>query len=78
LIRFQVPKAGNYRVAITSGHWIDVVDGTQLIRSRDFQGQHGCDLLHKVVEFSLPAGRDLILQFSGAAEEKMRVAITTE
>lgn len=29
LVRFHVNKAGLYRVSITSGHWIDVVDGEQ-------------------------------------------------
>jgi hypothetical protein len=37
LVRFRVEKAGRYRVSITSGHWIDIVDGTQLVSSRDFQ-----------------------------------------
>ncbi len=77
LIRFRVPKAGNYRVAMTSAHWIDVVDGTQLIRSRDFQGQRGCELVHKLVEFSLPADRELTLQLSGATEAQIRIAITS-
>src|SRR5262249_49675107 len=28
LAQFRVSKAGKYRVAMTTGHWIDVVDGT--------------------------------------------------
>ena len=56
LVRFRVAKAGRYRVSISGGHWIEVVDGTQVVSSRDFQGQHGCQRLHKIVEFDLPAG----------------------
>jgi molybdate transport system substrate-binding protein len=76
LVRFRVEKAGRYRVAITSGHWIDIVDGTQLMSSRDFQGQHGCERPHKIVEYELPAGRDLTLQFSGSTDAQVIVAIT--
>jgi hypothetical protein len=76
LVRFRVEKAGRYRVAITSGHWIDIVDGTQLVSSRDFQGQRGCERPHKIVEYELPAGRELTLQFSGSTDAQMIVAIT--
>ena len=76
LVRFRVEKAGRYRVSITSGHWIDIVDGTQLVTSTQFQGQHACQRPHKIVEFELPAGRDLTLQFSGAADAQVMVAIT--
>jgi hypothetical protein len=76
LVRFRVAKAGLYRISITSGHWIDVVDGDQLVKSKDFQGSHGCARPHKIVEFELPANRDLMLQFSGATDATVAVAIT--
>jgi molybdate transport system substrate-binding protein len=76
LVRFRVARAGRYRVAISSKHWIDIVDGTMLVSSRDFQGQHGCERPHKIVEYELPAGRDLILQFSGSTDAQVIVAIT--
>jgi len=76
LVRFRVEKAGRYRVSITSGHWIDIVDGTQLVSSRDFQGQRGCERPHKIVEYELPAGRNLTLQFSGSTDAQVIVAIT--
>jgi molybdate transport system substrate-binding protein len=76
LVRFRVEKAGRYRVSISSGHWIDIVDGAQLVSSRDFQGQGGCKRPHKIVEYELPAGRDLTLQFSGSADAQVSVAIT--
>jgi molybdate transport system substrate-binding protein len=76
LVRFRVEKAGRYRVSITSRHWIDVVDGTQLVSSRDFQGQRGCERPHKIVEYELPARRDLTLQFSGSTDAQVIVAIT--
>ncbi len=77
LVRFRVATAGRYRVSISSSHWIDIVDGTQLLRSRDFQGQHGCQRPHKIVEYDLPTGRDLTLQFSGSTDAQVLVVITT-
>jgi hypothetical protein len=76
LARFHVTKAGLYRVSITSGHWIDVVDADQLVKSKDFQGAHGCARPHKIVEFELAANRDLVLQLSGAPDLSVAVAIT--
>lgn len=76
LVRFRTMKAGRYRVSITSGHWIDVVDGTQPVKSRDFQGQRGCERPHKIVEFELVAGHDYTLQFSGSTTAQVLVAIT--
>ncbi len=40
------------------------------------RGHTGCALLHKVVEFDLPAGRQLVLQLSGAADGKVGLVIT--
>ena len=76
LVRFRVARAGRYRVAISSKHWIDIVDGTMLVSPRDFQGQHGCERPHKIVEYELPAARDLILQFSGSTDVQVIVSIT--
>jgi hypothetical protein len=74
--RFHIDRAGAYRVSITSGHWIDVVDGSQVIKSRDFTGAHGCDRPRKIVEFDLPAGRDLTLQLSGSTDAAVLLSIT--
>jgi hypothetical protein len=76
LVRFHVDKAGLYRVSITSGHWIDVVDGGQLVKSKDFSGSRECARPHKIVEFELPANKDLVLQFSGSTDSSVVTAIT--
>lgn len=76
LVRFRVEQAGRYRVTLTSRHWIDVVDGDHAIATRDFQGRAGCDRMHKVVEFELPEGRDLILQLSGDGADSVGLVIT--
>jgi hypothetical protein len=76
LVRFHVEQPGLYRISITSGHWIDVIEGEQLIKSKDFQGSHGCSRPHKIVEFDLPAHKDLVLQLSGSKDPSVTVAIT--
>lgn len=74
-LQFEVPAAGRYRISITSRHWIDVVDGKSVVESVDHHGP-GCDLVHKIVEFDLPAGRPLTLQLSGQDDAIVGLAIT--
>jgi hypothetical protein len=76
LVRFRVAAPGHYRISITSGHWLDVIDHAQLVDSLDFQGHTGCERPRKIVEYELPAGRDLTLQLSGSSDSPVVVAIT--
>jgi len=76
LAQFRVKKTGRYRVSITTGHWVDVVDGVQLVPSVDFQGHVGCARPSKIVEYDLPAEHTLTLQFSGASDSEVTIAIT--
>ena len=76
LVRFHTDKAGLYRVAITTGHWLDVVDGETPIKSKDFSGSRECPRPHKIVEFELPANKDLVLQFSGSTDPSVIASIT--
>jgi hypothetical protein len=76
LLTFHVPKPGRYRVSLTTGHWIDVLDGKNMVVSRDFQGHTGCEKVHKVVEFELSGNKDFTLQLSGAADASVGLAIT--
>jgi hypothetical protein len=76
LVRFHTGRAGLYRVSITSGHWIDLVAGQQLLKSKDFSGSRECARPHKIVEFELPANQELVLQFSGSTDTSVITAIT--
>jgi hypothetical protein len=73
---FHTPKAGKYRVSITSEHWLDVVDGPLLVVSQDFQGQRGCEKVRKIVQFELSGNKDFVLQFSGGTQANASMAIT--
>jgi hypothetical protein len=76
IVRFRTDKPGRYRVAVTSGHWVDIVDGARSIESSDFQRAHGCERLHKIVEFVLPGEKELTLQLSGSPEATVMVSVT--
>ena len=76
LIRLRVRTAGVYRITLGQPAWLDVVSGREIIHPRDFQGAAGCTAPNKIVEFELPAGRELTLQLSGLNSRHARVAIT--
>jgi hypothetical protein len=76
LVHFRVPKAGAYRVSLDQGLWIDIVNNQQLIESTDFTGAHACSAPRKIVQYTLPAAQDLILQLSGATKDHVRLALT--
>ena len=76
LLFFKSGHAGRYRISLTSRHWIDVLDGGKPIESVSHEGRNGCELLRKVVEFELPAGRELVLQLSGDAAATAGILVT--
>jgi hypothetical protein len=76
VLSFRTPKAGRYRISITTGHWLDVLDGGLLVVSSDFQGQRGCEKVHKIVQYELSGNREFVLQFSGGTQPNLDVAIT--
>jgi hypothetical protein len=73
---FHTPKAGRYRVSLTTGHWLDIVDGGLVVVSSDFQAQRGCAKVHKIVQYELSGNKDFILQLSGDVQANLDVAIT--
>src|SRR3569833_72481 len=76
LVHFREPTAGAYRVSLDQGFWIDIVSHQALIESTDFTGAHDCKAPRKIVQYNLPAGEDQVLQVSGAAKDKVLVAVT--
>jgi hypothetical protein len=76
LLVFRSARAGAYRISLSSRHWIDVFDGNQVINSRAHQGRSSCSVLHKVVEFDLPAKRELTIQLSGDDADTVGIVVT--
>jgi hypothetical protein len=73
---FHTPKAGRYRVSLTTPHWLDVIDGGLIVVSSDFQTQLGCEKVHKIVQFELSGNKDFVLQLSGGTQANLDLAIT--
>jgi hypothetical protein len=76
LVTFRVTTAGAYRVAVDVPFWIDVVADGRLVATKDFQGAHGCDAPHKIVEYELAAAQPLVLQVSGSTNAVVRLTVT--
>jgi hypothetical protein len=76
LVRIAIASAGVYRISLDQPFWIDVVAGSQMLTSKDFQGVAGCNAPHKIVEFDLPAASDLLLQISAASAATLRLSVT--
>ena len=74
--RFRVEQGGHYRISLGVPFWIDVVDGSELIPTADFGGSPGCDTPHKIVEYVLPPGRELVLQVSAGVVGDVKLSIT--
>jgi hypothetical protein len=76
LARVSLQQPGSYRISLDQPAWIDLVTNGKMIDSAAFQGRPGCLAPHKIVEYSLPAGRELLLQLSGAPGADIRLTIT--
>jgi hypothetical protein len=74
LVELKIPAGGSYRIALPL--WIDVATNGKLVPAKDYQAQHSCDAPRKVVEFDLDGGERLLLQFSGADQQTVRVTVT--
>jgi len=76
LLAIRLTGAGKYRVTIDKPSWIDITDADALVNSNQFQGRSTCPLIHKSVEYTLPAGKPLLIQLSGETEATVRLAVT--
>jgi hypothetical protein len=76
LAALEIGASGKYRFAVDAPFWIDVVTDGGLMQASGHQGDAGCSGPHKLVEFDLPAAGRLLLQFSGASDDSVRVTVT--
>jgi hypothetical protein len=76
MVELKIPAAGTYRIAIDLPAWIDVAANGKLVPAKDYQAQHSCDAPRKVVEFDLDGRERLLMQFSGADRQSVRMTVT--
>jgi hypothetical protein len=70
-------KPGVYKVTISPGGWVDVLDGGAYLHPIAFSGAKGCEGARKSVKFDLPA-RPLAVQFSGVPRDQISVIVSPD
>jgi hypothetical protein len=76
MARLTVETAGVYRFALDQPAWVDVVVGGVVLQSRDSQSRVGCSTPYKIVEFALPAGKPLVLEYSASVTPSVRITVS--
>lgn len=74
LVGFSVPAAGTYEVGLSTGAWVDVFDGKNLVTSTAHGQGPACTGIRKLVDFPLHAG-SYVLQISTNAQPEVKVII---
>jgi hypothetical protein len=76
LVRLTVKSPGIYRISLDQPVWVDLIANGTVVAAKDHQGSRGCSAPHKIVEFLLPAGVPVTLQFSAANVATTKLAVT--
>lgn len=74
MLSFTVASPGTYRVAIGSGAWLDVVQGTTSLESVGHGHGPNCSGIRKMVDFTLQPGT-YVLQIAGNGAAHIPVLI---
>ena len=77
LLQIKSPRAQTIRVTSTEHAWIDVLSGGKLVDSTRHTGSGNCNLLRKVVEFTVAPDKPVTLQVSGSTVKQIKLAVTT-
>ena len=71
------PRAGTYKITLSSEGWIDVVQDGHALKSTAFSGATGCEGVRKSVKFDLTA-QPLTLELSGVPADSIKIAVSAE
>ncbi|MGC1467586.1 MAG: hypothetical protein WA792_17855 [Pseudolabrys sp.] len=72
-----VPKAGTYRITLSEGAWIDVIQNGHMVKSGAFSGATGCAGIRKSVKFGL-APTPFAIELSGTKSRTISVVVTPD
>jgi len=69
------PRAGSYKITLSSEGWIDAVQDGHIVKSTDFSGATGCEGLRKSVKFNFAAA-PLTIELSGVPANEIRIVVS--
>jgi len=69
------PRAGTYKITVSSEAWIDIVQAGHTVKSVGFTGATGCEGVRKSVKFDL-AAQPFTVQLSGVPGNAIGMAVT--
>lgn len=72
MLALTVKDAGTYRIALSSGAWIDVLNGKTTVASTTHGHGPTCSTIRKIVDFPLEPGR-YVIQLSANADPVIAV-----
>jgi hypothetical protein len=70
-------KPATYRITLSQGAWIDVVQDGQEVKSSASSGATGCDGVRKSVKFELDAA-PFIIEISGTTADAIAIVVTPD
>jgi hypothetical protein len=71
------PNAGTYRITLTRGAWIDVIQDGHDVKSSAFSGATGCEGVRKSVKFDLTPA-PFIIELSGTNARSISLVVTQD
>jgi len=77
VLQADVLAAGLYRISLSAGAWLDVIQNGGFRKPEAFSGARACEGIRKSVKFQLAAG-PVALQFSDVAAETIAFSIIPE
>lgn len=69
LLQVEIPEPGDWRVALGTNGWVDVLVNRKAVESFDYGHGPECTGVHKMVDFTLPAGRHIVQIAANPTEE---------
>jgi hypothetical protein len=70
-------KPGTYRITLSQGAWVDVIQDGRDVKSSAFSGATGCDGLRKSVKFELTAA-PFTIEVSGTTAHSIGLVVTPD
>ena len=76
-VRASVPKPGTYRITLSEGAWIDVIQDGVALKATAHSGATGCDGVRKSVKFELAPG-PMIIELSATTAHAVALVVTPD